>query len=147
MKKIHLYLGFITIILILLGCSNETEKSNTECTDTEVPCLIVSGNNKVEAVRGTTSWDTFEADSEAPPKLVSYQEGELDAKLNSKIELQFSEKPLSVKVYQWNDNESKREIKIKKNSFVVDQPGIIVYEVKAKWSEGNAHFAFEINVD
>ena len=147
MKKIHLYLGFITMILILLGCSNETEKSNTECTDTEVPCLIVSGKNKVEAVRGTTSWDIFEAVSEIPPYLVSYQEGKLEAKLNSEIELQFSRKPISVIVYQWNDEERIREIQIEKNSFVVNQPGIIVYEVIAKWSEGNAHFAFEINVD
>jgi hypothetical protein len=147
-KLLHHGLIEFIVIISLVGCSFEGESSNIECTDTEVPCLeIFSGADSVKAVRGTTSWKSFEADSEAPPQLVSYQEGELHAELDSKIKLQFSEKPYSFKVYIWNDEARGTELPLESNSIIANQSGNFIYEIKAEWAEGYAHYAFKINVD
>lgn len=136
------------VLVILVGCSPQGEKLEAECTDSEFPCLmIVSGSEKVQAIRGTTSWNTFEGDSVAPPQLVSNQKGNIKAKLNSEIKLQFSRKPNSFEVNLWNDEKREKVIPILENTFVADKSGIVVYEIKAEWVEGYAYYAFKINVD
>jgi hypothetical protein len=148
MKQLYQYLMVIIVLIFLAGCSPQSEKLEVECNDTEVPCLmIISGSDSVQAVRGTTSWDSFEADSDAPPQIVSYQEGKIEAKLNSEIEIQFSRKPNSFEVFQWNDENREKVIPILENSFVADKSGIVIYEIKADWVEGHAYYAFKIKVD
>ena len=138
----------IIIFISLVGCSSQSETLDKEYADPEVPCLmVISGSDKVQAVRGTTSWDSFEADSVAPPELVAYQEGKINAKLNSEIEMNFSEKPKSFEVYLWNDEEREKRISFQESIFVADKSGSVVYEIKAEWAEGYAYFAFNINVD
>ncbi|MGD6774191.1 hypothetical protein [Sutcliffiella horikoshii] len=148
MKQLRQILIVITVMNFLAGCAPKSERLEVECNDTEVPCImIISGSDKVQAVRGTTSWDSFEADSEVPPQIVSYQEGKVKAKLNSEIEIQFSRKPNSFEVYQWNDEKREKVIPILESTFVADKSGIVIYEIKADWIEGYAYYAFEINVD
>ncbi|WP_404431868.1 hypothetical protein [Sutcliffiella horikoshii] len=148
MNQLHQNLIVIFVMIFLTGCSPQSEKLVVECTDSEVPCIkIISGSDKVKAVRGTTSWNSFEADSDAPPQIVSYQEGNLEAKFNSEVEIQFSRKPNSFEVYLWNDEKREKVVPILENTFVADTSGTVIYEIKADWVEGYANYAFKINVD
>lgn len=122
----------------------------------EPPELIVRSNDtEVVAVLGTYSWyydngdgtgTGIEADSGIPPLLVSDQEAPFKAKLGSEISLDFGVEPIECDVYIWDNDDKGRKVAVEDLAFLTDQTGGIVYEIYAKWNQGTAHYAIEINV-
>ncbi|WP_141130752.1 hypothetical protein [Virgibacillus dokdonensis] len=65
---------------------------------------------------------------------------------NSSIEIIVKENP-SLTVFQWNEDEQTKEVALKDNKLNVPQKeGIYIYEVKAKWENGEASFIFDVEV-
>jgi hypothetical protein len=154
MKKLFV---FLLIAVLLSACSPEKGGSEeSESIMKEPPVLNVSSNgNEAVAVLGTYSWSYdngdgtyagIEADSNIPPKMVAYQMESLRTKLSSDIELEFANPPQEIRVTIWNDSQEEREVEIEGATFNADEKGDIVYEIYAKWAQGSAHYAIELNV-
>lgn len=53
----------------------------------------------------------------------------------------------SVAVFEWNEDEEAKEVALKDNKInVPEEGGIYIYEVKAKWENGEASFIFDVEV-
>ena len=159
----------LLVVIFLIGCvatQNEREGEVENTIDKlspsktqlkEPPELIVRSNDyEVHAVLGTYSWSydnrdgtstAIEADSGPPPELVTEQKNILNTNLDSEVSLAFDYDPLLIEVYVWNRLAQSREIAVDDLTFLIDQTGEVVYEIYAKWNQGNAHYAVEISVD
>lgn len=113
----------------------------------EPPKLIVTSDSKsVEAVIGTTSWYSYEADSGPPPEMIEYQKGQMIIETNSAVSLKFDVEPIEYNVGIWGSTE---QLKIEDGEFIVtsEQKGNLIFQVEARWKEGNATYAFAVNVN
>jgi hypothetical protein len=158
MKKVF---GLLVLIgIVFVGCM---EKKQTEVEKVspliKPPELTVSYNSKsIRAIQGTCSWyvengdgtlSGFEADSVSPPELVNSQTDFLNVPSKASIILEFKNEPKAYEVYIWEGNDQTTKLKLQKNEVIVvpKKKGLVVYEVYAKWKEGNAHYAFSVIVE
>lgn len=139
---------FLLLAIFVTGCNQGKEQESSQESLSNPPKLTITANKKsITALRGTTSWISFELDSAAPPELVNYQKERLNIKPKSKITLTFEREPDDLKVYIWEGNNQIIQ-QVKSGTIIAPrQKGLVVYEVYANWQEGSAHYAFSVNVD
>ena len=65
---------------------------------------------------------------------------------NTDIEIVIEDNP-SLTVFEWNENEVANKITIRDNKITLpSMAGVYVYEVKAKWPNGEASYIFDVEV-
>lgn len=131
---------------MLFGCNT----SNSEEAE-QVPTSgeIIVHSDKYEMIPGDyVSKGEPEIQSVDTPSVLEFSEEfeTLTVNKNSNIEIIIKENP-SLTVFQWNEDEQTKEVALKDNKLNVPQKeGIYIYEVKAKWENGEASFIFDVEV-
>ncbi|WP_455663132.1 hypothetical protein [Pradoshia sp.] len=148
MKKYIITLG--TAILIGIGGYLLAKEARAEPPKP----VIAIGEEKVPAVRGTYCWSSLMKsiceDKAAPPGIIAIQEQKpLSAAPGTEVTIDFDEKPLneSVDLSRWLNDEESLQVRLIGNRFVLPkESGTYVYGVSASWNNGDAVYAFEIEV-
>lgn len=151
---------FVILLIILSACGQQDKEAdgagNTESIRKEPPELtVISNQDKTIAVLGSHSWSYdngdgtstgVTVDSEIPPRTVHLQKNPLTTSLGSEVSLEFAEAPEHISVRIWDNNQQVRSVKVEDASFITDEEGYIIYEIYARWEQGNAHYAVEIKI-
>ncbi|SHE87819.1 hypothetical protein SAMN02746089_00933 [Caldanaerobius fijiensis DSM 17918] len=156
MRKIFGVLLLLTIFLVACAQSKPPVSNNGIFLKEPPELTVIAGNKSIAAVRGTYNWVIYSgngtrtnihADSGPPSKLIKFQKEPLNVKPESSIVLDFRIKPNDYKVNIWEGN--KPIIQQVNNGIIIAprQKGLVVYEVQATWNEGDACYAFSVNVD
>lgn len=143
-------------VFFFAGCVQSKPTLSNKKSSLENPPKLTAnvGNKSITAVVGTYSWNidngdgtsSFnEADSAGPPELIMYQKEKLTVQSGDIINLSFSHKPDDYKVSIWENNNPVVQWVNDGKIIVPQKKGLIVYEVYAKYKEGNAHYAFFVN--
>jgi hypothetical protein len=95
-------------------------------------------------MNGTKS--TINADTSGPKELVK---GSIPLVVPPKsvINLDFSDKPMSITVNIWQGNNIIKQAVTNNKIVVSESKGLIIYEVVGEWSQGTVCYAFLVQVD
>lgn len=142
------------MILLFVGCSQETPKKNIEDSNVyeelNIPTLKVTADGiDVSVEKGGYSWDTgnqsVRVDAASSEQIAEKMEG---TKLTpqSEITLDFSRQPDKVSISLKGDVESNITPYIfENNKFATPQEeGTYVYEIVGEWSEGEISFTIKV---
>ncbi len=135
----------LSLVLILTGCSI-TNNSIEEQIPTSGS--IVVGKTEYEMMPGKYTYrgETMKISTLEDKSVYEIAEGfdTLNVEKNESIEIILEDNP-SLTVNEWNDVGEVKEITIKDNKITVQsEAGIYIYEVVAKWPNGEASFIFEV---
>ncbi|MCM3390642.1 hypothetical protein LG296_20140 (plasmid) [Ureibacillus chungkukjangi] len=118
------------------------------------PMITVEGK-KIEVAQGSYCWDglfnySICADSISPPMLIEHQEIKpVIVSPESELKIEFKKEPnentLGANIWP-NDNEVKN-VSLRNNVLVAPkEKGVYVYDVYARWEEGDSSYTFVIEV-
>lgn len=117
------------------------------------PIITVEGQ-KVEWVQGSYCWEELFkgvcADMISPPELIKFQELEpVVVSPQSQLKIEFKKEPKenTLRVDKWLTNGEIENVPVSDN--VIQLPkerGIYVYDVSARWDNGDSSYAFAIEV-
>lgn len=152
MKKIFMLLSIILIGLAGCGTGDSGEESQKTQLE-EPPSLTVRvGEHEFKALEGGYDWEIdhgdgtstgFHADAASPPQMVK-SEAMIKVKSDNKIDLTFEVDPERFDVYIWDDEgvtESRVDLDLAKRS------GPNIFEVVATWDQGQASYAFKLDIE
>ncbi|AQQ53474.1 hypothetical protein [Planococcus lenghuensis] len=114
--------------------------------------LVMIDGERLQPARGTYSWsadmgngmvEAIVTESFAPPELV---EGHTPREVapDTEIELNFETPPVNYEIRIWNEDGMIKNIA--EQFRLSEQRGKVIYEVVARWEEGEVHYAFTVNV-
>ncbi|QOY34664.1 hypothetical protein AWH56_018320 [Anaerobacillus isosaccharinicus] len=161
--KIKYLLILFSLMLSVIGCSNETDVSNKvngeneeqqESTYKNPPKVSISnGEEKINGVLGIYSWThccdngqttSIEASSDAPPNLVQNKEP-FKVTSGTPVSIDFETPPIRYEVKTWNENNDVTGKYAEIDTF--NHKGRTVFEVFATWEQGNASYSFLLDID
>ncbi|MEK4486246.1 hypothetical protein MHH81_11750 [Psychrobacillus sp. FSL H8-0484] len=157
MKLKHLILLIIVFSsLWITGCSNETNKEG-EVKENEFPPsmtgLIRINETEYEMIVGNYKWEikqgletqVVQTDAASPYQIAENVKAIIiEESSNIKIEIEGNPE---ISVYLWNENGREKEVKVDKNQLSVPtSKGQYIYEVLAKWSNGEVSYTFVIEI-
>ncbi len=139
------------------GIVNQEEPMPEGQLETPPDIYVISGDQKIKAVQGTTSWTIdlgngkmkgYEADSDAPMGLVKYQQEGMIVKPDDVIVIQGEFDRGSVRVVEWNDEGPGEVILLKNNGFIVPpSEASRVYEIRVNYKQGMVYYAFKVTLE
>lgn len=150
-SKAWVIVWIVIVFSLLLGCKDKGLSDGA--TDAEPPGLtVLVGETVIESVLGTYSWSYvnedgsesgLENDSLAPPGLVADQRV-VKVAPNTEVELEFEREPDHYKVNIWDEDDT-----ILSSSDEVDLSGRgkVVYEIVARYGQGNVRYAFAVKIE
>ncbi|WP_342598203.1 hypothetical protein MHB48_11395 [Psychrobacillus sp. FSL H8-0483] len=157
MKLKHLILSIIVFSsLWITSCSNETNKEG-EGNENEFPPsmtgLIYINETEYEMIVGNYKWErkqgletqVVQTDAASPNQIAENVKAVIiEESPNIKIEIEGNPE---ISVYIWNENGREKEVKVDKNQLSVPtSKGQYIYEVLAKWSNGEVSYTFVIEI-
>ncbi|MGE7842562.1 hypothetical protein ACQKNX_17345 [Lysinibacillus sp. NPDC093712] len=158
MKKLFLIIGLIA--LLIAGCSNDVNKThhkaehNKENFPPSMAGWIHVNGQKYEMDEGGYQWErkkgltteTIQTDHLSPNQ-VAEKLHPIQLAPNTNIRFEVEENP-EIVVYLWNENGRDKEIMTKNNEMTVPQnKGRYIYEVLARWSNGEVSYTFVVEVN
>jgi len=116
--------------------------------------VVSIGERNVPAIRGTYCWSSLMkgvcVDTAAPPGIISFENHTtVSAAPGTEVKIDFEEQPLKDSIYlsRWLDDEKDIQVPLKGNMFELPKDkGTYVYSVSANWNNGDAVYAFVIEV-
>ena len=157
LKLKHLILLIIVFSsLWITGCSNETNKVG-EGKENEFPPsmtgLIQINETEYEMIVGNYKWvrkqgletQVVQTDAASPYQIAQNVKA-IILEVSSNIKIDIEGNP-EISVYLWNENGREKEVKVDKNQLSVPtSKGQYIYEVLAKWSNGEVSYTFVIEI-
>ena len=168
MMKLSVYTFILIGVLALAGCSDTDEISEVDNDNgsdqisndmspeearPEPPELRIQvGEETLSPVLGTYSWsvenedrtfDGIEADSAAPPELVSTRDP-IYVTADSTITFDFEEEPNRYTVRIWDEDNT---IRSESDEVDLSGEGTVIYDVVAHWDQGTASYAFSLSIE
>lgn len=144
MKKI---LILLLSVICISGCNVLSSFDTFEPTEGKV----VKGNKEYTMIIGDFGW--IEEDFEANKKSFLDKKGladefdTLELEKGTKLKIEIDESPLSLKMNEESEDGSIKSIDIIENEITLPtNEGYYIYEVNAKWSEGNISYVFDVNI-
>lgn len=65
----------------------------------------------------------------------------------TKLKIEIDESPLSLEINEESEDGAVKSIDIRENEITLPtNEGHYIYEVKAKWNEGNITYVFDVNI-
>lgn len=115
---------------------------------------ITVGKQKVEVVQGSYCWGglfrTVCADTSAPPDLIKHQGLKpIAVSPESSLKIAFKNEPTknTLEANRWLNNGETEAVTINKNVLTAPkEKGVYVYEIFARWKNGDSSYAFVIEV-
>lgn len=104
----------------------------------------------IKVLQGTYGWKTFtkgvQSDSLIPPEMMKNIEP-TDVLPRSNLKVTFDYKPDDVAIMLWTEA-GPQEYSIDHNTVITPgDKGIYVFEIRAKWNQGESSYAFRIKVN
>jgi hypothetical protein len=163
MKIQFTFFTFILILsLITVGCSNEKltieEKNSNELIDEygfppSIPGYIKVNETEYEMEAGNYRWErkhgldtqVIQTDAASPSQIAeNFKAIILDQSTNINIEIEGNPK---ISINLWNKNGIEKEVKLNNNQLLSpSSKGQYIYEVLAKWSNGEISYTFVAEV-
>ncbi len=157
MKKLFLMIGFFA--LLIAACSKDVSKTDLEVEDNKesfppsmAGWLHVDGK-KYEMEAGGFQWqrkkglitETVQTDH-ASPNQVAENLPALQLEPNTMMQIEIEENPKII-VYLWNKDGREKEVLLNNNEMVAPtSKGRYIYEVFARWSNGEVSYTFVLEV-
>lgn len=157
MKKLFLMIGFFA--LLIAACSKDVSKTALEVEDNKesfppsmTGWLHVDGK-KYEMEAGGFQWqrkkglitETVQTDH-ASPNQVAENLPALQLEPNTMMQIEIEENPKII-VYLWNKDGREKEVLLNNNAMVAPTiKGRYIYEVFARWSNGEVSYTFVLEV-
>lgn len=160
MKINNIIFAIIFSSLLLTGCTigtvrtdNQVENNKDDFPPSMTGLINVkgkefsmkAGNYKWERKRGSET-EVVQTDAASPSQIgESFNAIGLEPNANINIEIEDNPK---ISVYQWNENGRDKEVILKNKSLSVpSNKGRYIYEVLAKWSNGEVSYTFAVEVN
>ncbi|QCR33732.1 hypothetical protein [Lysinibacillus sp. SGAir0095] len=144
MKKI---LILIFSVICISGCNVLSSFDTFE----PIEGKVVSDNKEYTMIIGDFGW--VEEDFEANKKSLLDKKGladefdTLELEKGTKIKIEFDESPLSLKMSEEGEDGIINSIDIREDEITLPtNEGYYIYEVNAKWDEGNISYVFDVNI-
>lgn len=157
MKKLFLMIGFFA--LLIAACSKDVSKTDLDVEDNKesfppsmTGWLHVDGK-KYEMEAGGFQWqrkkglitETVQTDH-ASPNQVAENLPALQLEPNTMMQIEIEENPKII-VYIWNKDGREKEVLLNNNEMVAPtSKGRYIYEVFARWSNGEVSYTFVLEV-
>jgi len=127
--------------LFLGGCLEQPLKKPPQAE------ITIEGR-RISAVQGSYCWEEVCADAKYSSAFEAGTEiRPVEVPPGIRVKIRFPEEPDHLTVAQWTDEHSSSEVRMKDHAFAVpDKEGLYVYELSARWKEGDASFAFSVEV-
>jgi hypothetical protein len=104
-----------------------------------------AGNYKWERKKGSET-EVVQTDA-ASPSQIGENFNAIGLEPNTNINIEIEDNP-KISVYQWNENGRDKEVILKNNHLSVpSSKGRYIYEVLAKWSNGEVSYTFVVKVN
>lgn len=153
---------FFTIVISSLwitGCTNGIGEMDNKVAENKndfppsMTAMINVQEKEYEIEAGNYRWERkkgLETEVVQTDAASTYQIGEnynaIGLEPNTNINIEIEENP-KISVYQWNENDRDKEIILKNNQFSApSSKGQYIYEVLAKWSNGEVSYTFVVEV-
>jgi hypothetical protein len=145
-----------TFLFMLIGCADISLQKGTGENDYEfddgefpplVPGYIVAKGNKNEMAKGNYKWTkgntTVQTDAAGPTQIAETYKA-IQLAPNEKVKIDVEQSP-QLTTYIWSQDEPMKRSTGKEISVPTD-PGRYIYEVVAKWANGEVSYTFVIEV-
>lgn len=144
MKKIYI---LILSVICISGCNVLPSFDTFE----PIEGKIVSDNKEYTMVIGDFEWveGDFEANktSNLDKKGLADEFNTLELEKGTKLKIEMDESPLSLEINEESEDGAVKSIDIRENEITLPtNEGYYIYEVKAKWNEGNITYVFDVNI-
>ncbi|MEK9197053.1 MULTISPECIES: hypothetical protein [Bacillales] len=144
MKKI---LILILSVIYISGCNVLSSFDTFE----PVEGKIVSDNKEYTMIIGDFEWveEDFEANkkSNLDKKGLADEFDTLELEKGTKLKIEIDGSPLSLKINEESEDGSVKSIDIRESEITLPtNEGYYIYEVNAKWNEGNISYVFDVNI-
>lgn len=148
MKKTIIIIG----LTILIGIGGYVLGKGVEAKPPEP--VVTIDEKEISIVRGSYCWSSSLKsvceDTSAPPDIVSYaNQKPVAAQPSTEVTIDFDEKPLkdSIELSRWLNEEESTSVPLNDHTFVLPkEKGSYIYSVSARWDQGDAVYAFIIEV-
>ncbi|KZE69147.1 hypothetical protein AWM68_02445 [Fictibacillus phosphorivorans] len=156
MKTKFIRLFTVFTLLWLTGCTINTAGKDKEFDDfppVMAGYMDVKGK-KYEMQQGNYRWERKKgSDTEvvttdaASPNQIGESFRAIKVQPNATVNIEIEENP-KISVYQWNESGREKEVNVKNNQLAVpSSKGRYIYEVLAKWSDGEVSYTFGVEVN
>ena len=116
--------------------------------------IITVGEKKIEVARGTYCWDglfnSICVDTISPPMLIEHHEIEpviVSPEAELKIEFEKEPNENTIGVNRWINHNGAKNVSLSNNILIAPKEnGVYVYDVYARWENGDSSYAFVIEV-
>ncbi len=147
MKKLIL---LVFVFINLVGC-NQVNLPSADPGYVQAQGKITVNKEEYLMLISEFEWKEpdFEAKKIGGPDLYSLAENfeTMDVEKDEKLNIEIEQNPASINVVQWNEDGTSETIKLNENQITLPkEEGYYVYEVKAKWNEGEITYIFDINL-
>lgn len=153
LKIVHIFFTMVFSILWLTGCSyGEVEENGYDFPPSMTGSINVN-DKEYEMVVGNYRWErkqgldtqVVETDATSPYQIADNFSAIL-VEPNTSINIEIEESP-GISLYLWNENGREKEITLKNNQFLAPtSKGQYIYEILAKWSNGEVSYTFVVEV-
>jgi hypothetical protein len=159
LKVKKLFLAIIFVSFWLTGCTIGTTGTNNQMEENEEdfpPSMMglinvqgkeyemEAGNYKWERKKGSETM-VVQTDAASPNQIGEYYKA-IGLEPNTNIKIEIEDNP-NISVYQWNENGRDKEVTLKNNHLAVPlSKGRYIYEVLAKWPNGEVSYTFVVEV-
>ncbi|RZT23620.1 hypothetical protein [Fictibacillus sp. BK138] len=160
MKVKNVFFAIVIASLWLTGCTIGTTGTNNQIEENEddfPPSMtglinvqgkeykIEAGNYKWKRKKGSET-EVVQTDAASPNQIGEYYRA-IKLESNTNINIDIEDNP-KVSVYQWNQNGRDKEVTLKNNHLSVpSSKGRYIYEVLAKWPNGEVSYTFVVEVN
>lgn len=159
MKQSYIFLAVVFILFLLTGCTNgaaggpdDAEKLSEEFPP-NMSGAVIAEDKTYRISEGNTKWERKQGletevvmtDAASPPQLAETVHA-IKAEPNTTIQIEIEQDP-DLSIYLWDETNRVDEIELTDNQFSAPSSrGRYVYEVFAKWQNGEVSYTFVLKV-
>lgn len=157
--KLNGLFAVVLILFLLTGCAsgpaevvNGAEEDSSDFPPSIIGTVIIN-EKKYEMEEGNSMWErkkgeeseVVQTDASSPSQIAESFIA-IEVEPNTAILIDIEKDPVQS-VYLWYENERDQEIKLADNHFSApSSKGLYVYEVLAKWQNGEVSYTFVVEV-
>ena len=156
----NLFFAIIFFSFLITGCTNGKEEMDNEVEENQndfppsMTGMINVNGKEYEMETGNYRWErkkgpeteVVETDA-ASPYQIGGNFNSISLEPNTNINIEIEDNP-KISVYQWNENGRDKEIILKNNQLSApSSKGQYIYEVIAKWSNGEVSYTFVVEIN
>ncbi|WP_231618287.1 hypothetical protein [Fictibacillus sp. 23RED33] len=160
MKLLHLIIAIIIFSFCITGCSISTDGNGQQAANhmnydfpPAMKGFVNVNGNKYEMKSGNYKWERKKGSETeavttdaASPSQIAEAFNAISVKPSANIHIEIQDHP-KISVYHWYENDRDKEVILKNNRIAVpSSEGRYIYEVLAKWSNGEVSYTFVIDV-